>query len=91
MRDFRYLRVVEHRLVGFLQSPGGRSLYEIYENHEGNKREKRNSEEKTTRLSFFFNRSKPPARHYCESHSHLQTKFCIKFLRQPPKEESFDI
>ena len=53
MRDFRYLRVVEHRLVGFLQSPGGRSLYEIYENHEGNKREKRNSEEKLHVFLFF--------------------------------------
>ena len=40
---------VEHRLVGFLQSPDRRSLYEIYENHKGNKREKRNSEEKNYR------------------------------------------
>ena len=42
MRDFRYLCVIESstdRLVGFLQSPGGRSVYEIYENHKGNKRE----------------------------------------------------
>ena len=40
---------VEHRLVGFLQSPDRRSLCEIYENHKGNKREKRNSEEKNYR------------------------------------------
>ena len=42
MRDFRYLCVIESstdRLVGFLQSLGGRSFYEIYENHKGNKRE----------------------------------------------------
>ena len=42
MRDFRYLRVT---------SPGGRSLYEIYENHKGNKRENEIPKRKTTRLS----------------------------------------
>ena len=71
MRDFRYLRVT---------SPGGRSLYEIYENHKGNKRENEIPKRKTTRppvLLFFFNGLKPTARHYCENHSHPQTTFCI--------------
>ena len=71
MRDFRYLRVT---------FPGGRSLYEIYENHKENKRENEIPKRKTTRLSvllFFFNGLKPTAIHYCENHSHLQTTFCI--------------
>ena len=57
MRDFRYLRVT---------SPGGRSLYEIYENHKGNKRENEIPKRKTTRLPvllFFFQRIKT----YCET------------------------
>ena len=56
MRDFRYLRVT---------SPGGRSLYEIYENHKGNKRENEIPKRKTTRLPvlLFFQRIKT----YCET------------------------
>ena len=57
MRDFRYLRVT---------SPDGRSLYEIYENHEGNERENEIPKRKTTLLPvllFFFQRIKT----YCET------------------------
>ena len=57
MRDFRYLRVT---------SPDGRSLYEIYENHEGNERENEIPKRKnytSSSATFFFQRIKT----YCET------------------------
>ena len=50
---------VEQRLIGFLYSPGGWSLYEIYLNQKRKLERKRNSEEKNyTSFSapFFFSR-----------------------------------
>ena len=81
MREFRYLRVTESSTDWFascnLLTDGVYMKYmkitkEIKEKNEIPKR-------KTTGLSvlLFFNRLKPTSRHYCENHSHLQTKYCI--------------
>ena len=81
IRDFRYLRVTESSTDWLascnLLTDGVYMKYmkitkEIKEKNEIPKR-------KTTGLSvlLFFNRLKPTSRHYCENHSHLQTKYCI--------------